>query len=46
MIEGSVKFNPEMIVNMAQMKAAMEKREITYNCIDAQYMLEDIYSVI
>ena len=46
MIEGSVKFNPEMIVNMAQLKQAMERREITFNCIDAQYMLEDIYSMI
>ena len=46
MIEGAVKFNPEMIANMAQLKNAMDKREVTFNCIDAQYMLEDIYSMI
>lgn len=46
MIDGAVKFNPDMIAQMAQMKRAMENREITFNCIDAQYMIEDIYAAI
>ena len=46
MIEGSIKFNGDNIKDFLSIKGAMDRREITYNCIDAQYMMEDIYSII
>ena len=46
MIEGTIKFSPEMLGSIIAIKGAMERREITFNCIDAQYMLEDVYAMI
>ena len=46
MIEGSIKFNRDNIQDFLSIKGAMDRREITYNCIDAQYMMEDVYSII
>ena len=46
MIDGSVKFSQEMTLTTLSLKQAMNNRQITYNCIDAQYMLEDVYSYL
>ena len=46
MIEGAVKYNIQNVKDFCDLKQAMDNRQITYNCIDAQYMLEDIYPTI
>ena len=46
MIDGSYIMSAQDRMSLYPIKEAMQKREITYNCIDAQYMLEDVYSVI
>ena len=46
MIEGAVKYNVQNVKDFYDLKQAMDNRQITYNCIDAQYMLEDIYPTI
>lgn len=46
MIEGSVKFSKDMALTTFALKQAMNNRQITYNCIDAQYMLEDVYTCL
>ena len=43
MIEGSIRLGLEELKNFHEIKEAMNSRQIAYNCIDAQYMLEDIY---
>lgn len=43
MIEGSIRLGLEEFKNFHEIKEAMNSRQIAYNCIDAQYMLEDIY---
>lgn len=46
MIAGTEKFNEDQMDEFARIHIAMDKRQITYNCIDISYMLEDIYGVI
>lgn len=46
MIDGSYIMSGQDRIALLPLKEAMKRREITYNCIDAQYMLEDVYSVI
>lgn len=46
MIDGSVRFDRDIAMQTMAIKDAMNKRKITYNCIDAQYMLEDVYSAM
>ena len=46
MIEGSYIMDVKDRMALAPVRAAMQKREITFNCIDAQYMLEDVYTAI
>lgn len=46
MVEGAVKYSAENVREFCSLKQAMNTRQITYNCIDAQYMLEDIYPTI
>lgn len=46
MIEGSIKFGFDDMKELIGIKYAMNQRQITYNCIDAQYMLEDIYPTL
>lgn len=42
LIEGTVKWTPEDWKGLSGLKSAMAKRKITYNCVDAAYMLEDL----
>ena len=46
MIEGSIKFGFDDMKELIGIKNAMNQRQITYNCIDAQYMLEDVYPTL
>ena len=46
MIEGSIKFGFDDMKELIGIKNSMNQRQITYNCIDAQYMLEDIYPTL
>ena len=46
MIDGAVKLGMDEMRNFFDIKQAMNARQITYNCIDAQYMLEDVYPMI
>ena len=46
MVEGAVKYSAENVREFWSLKQAMDTRQITYNCIDAQYRLEDIYPTI
>lgn len=43
MIEGSVKFSLEWAQSMRGLKDALNTRQVAFNCIDAQYMVEDVY---
>lgn len=43
MMDGAVRMSMDMSKEMLSIKAAMNRRQITYNCIDAQYMMEDAY---
>lgn len=45
MIDGSVKYSQDQMMDMLSIRKAMNERRITYNCIDASYMMEDAYSV-
>lgn len=45
MIDGSIKYGHEQLIDMVSVRKAMNERRITYNCIDASYMMEDAYSV-
>ena len=42
LISGVVKWTPRDRESLALIKEAMGKRQITYNCVDASYMLEDL----
>ena len=42
LIEGAYKWSPADGRVFASLKDAMNKRQVTYNCIDASYMLEDV----
>lgn len=44
MMKGSVKYRPEDFSGFLNFKIAMDNRKCTFNCIDASYMAEDIYS--
>ena len=44
MIEGSIKYSSEQLKDMVSIRKAMNERRVTYNCIDASYMMEDAYS--
>lgn len=46
MSDGTFLIDMEMAKSFYSMKEAMRKRDITFNCIDASYMLEDIYHLI
>lgn len=46
MIDGAVKFSIDNLKEFHDIKNAMDSRTITYNCIDAQYMMEDVYTMI
>lgn len=46
MINGTKKYSVNDAIEFRGIKEAMDERKITYNCIDAQYMLEDIYPLI
>lgn len=46
LIDGAVKITGDNRIILTMVKQAMNERKITYNCIDAQYMLEDIYSMM
>lgn len=42
LIEGAIKWSPADSDILFSLKEAMRKRQVTYNCIDASYMLEDV----
>jgi len=42
LIEGAIKWSPADSDMLVLLKEAMRKRQVTYNCIDASYMLEDV----
>lgn len=44
MISGVVKWTPLDHQNLSAIKDAMAQRQVTYNCVDASYMLEDLES--
>ena len=46
MCDGTRMIDMNIKVNMARLKDAVNKRNITYNCIDASYMMEDVYNFI
>ena len=46
MVDGSVLNTRDNIQTMVRLKTAMTNRDITFNCIEASYMMEDIYGMI
>lgn len=46
MIAGTVKLTPKDRLVTINLKDAMDKRQVCYNCIDASYMLEDLYPLL
>ena len=46
MMDGSMLMSIDESRRFANLRIAMGKRDIRYNCADAQYMMEDIYCVI
>lgn len=46
MCDGSFMVDADMMANTYSLREAIRKRDITYNCIDASYMMEDIYHCI
>lgn len=46
MIDGSMLMSIDESRRFANLRIAMGKRDIRYNCAEAQYMMEDIYCVI
>lgn len=46
MCDGAFMLDYEWARRFQPLKEAMNKRNITFNCIDAQYMMEDIYNLI
>lgn len=44
LVSGVVKWTPLDHQNLSAIKDAMAQRQITYNCVDASYMLEDLES--
>lgn len=46
MCEGSRMIDASLRINLFRLKDAINKRNITYNCVDASYMMEDIYNCI
>ena len=46
MCDGAFMLDYEWAKRFMPLKDAMNKRNITFNCIDAQYMMEDIYNLI
>lgn len=40
---GTIKFNKDQLLDFYDIKYAMEQGVIAYNCVDAQYMLEELY---
>lgn len=46
MCDGAFMADSELRMRFASLREAMNKRSVTFNCIDAQYMMEDIYNLI
>ncbi len=46
LVNGTRKLMPIDGMRLHEVHEAMDLRLITYNCIEAQYMLEDIYPLI
>lgn len=46
MIVGSVKMDNDTAKGLSILRNAMDTRRVTFNCVDAHYMLEDIYPTI
>lgn len=46
MIDGSRKLSPLDAIELHHVRQAMDERDITFNCIDAWYMLEELYTFI
>lgn len=46
MCDGSYKVDSTYLQMFLSFKMAMNKRAVTFNCIDASYMAEDIYSMV
>ena len=44
MIDGSRKINTEDSVEFFRLKRCFDDRKVTFNCIDAHYMLEELYT--
>jgi hypothetical protein len=44
MVEHTVKFDVTWYQQLEGVRDAINKRRVTYNCIDASYMLEDVYN--
>lgn len=42
LIAGTIKWNGQLIGAFSSLRTAMATRKITYNCVDASYMLEDL----
>lgn len=42
LVEGAYKWSPSDGRTFGILKEAMNKRQVTYNCVDASYMLEDV----
>ncbi len=46
MVEHCVKFSHEDYLNLSGIATAMDKQEVKYNCIDASYMLQEVYPLL
>lgn len=44
MMDRTVKYDAQMAVQLQSLRDAANHRRITFNCIDASYMLEDVYN--
>lgn len=44
MIDGSRKINTSDSIEFFKLKRCFDNREVTFNCIDAHYMLEELYT--
>lgn len=46
MMAGTQKYNKDNVIDFFDFRRSMDARECTFNCIDASYMAEDIYSTV
>lgn len=36
----------EQMQQLRELKEAMNNREVSFNCVDAEYLMEDIYTLL